>query len=121
MQIRRHDLKGHEPRRWSVWVNGNWRLTFEILGVWERLNNADFKPLEFEGFRNRASLNSFILTLRQWIDATHAIGLVSKSGHYGGTYTHNDIAFDSTRPRSDVGMPTPNSTATYASTPRSNS
>ncbi len=56
------------------------------------LNNADFKPLEFEGFRNKAGLSSFVLTPRQWIDATHAIGLVSKSGRYGGTYAHKDIA-----------------------------
>ena len=75
----------------------NWlrnRNSIEFLGVWERLHNADFKPLEFEGFRNRAGLNSFVLTPRQWIDATHAIGLVSKSGRYGGTYAHKDIAFE---------------------------
>ena len=70
------------------------RNTIEFLGVWERLNNGDFKPLEFEGFRNRAGLNSFVLTPRQWIDATHATGLVSKSGRYGGTYAHRDIAFE---------------------------
>ena len=62
--------------------------------VWERLNNASFKPLEFEGFKTRAGLNSFVLTPRQWIDATHASGLVSKSGRYGGTYAHRDIAFE---------------------------
>jgi len=52
----------------------------EFLGIWESLNNPAFKPLEFEGFRNRAGLNSFVLTLRQWIDATSAIGLVSRAG-----------------------------------------
>jgi hypothetical protein len=62
--------------------------------VWERLHNADFNPLEFEGFRNRAGLNSFVLTPRQWIDGTRAIGLVSKPGRYGGTYAHKDIAFE---------------------------
>ena len=62
--------------------------------MWERLNNLDFKPLEFEGFRTRAGLNSFVLTPRQWIDATGAIGVVSKSGRYGGTYAHKDIAFE---------------------------
>ena len=58
------------------------------------MNNLVFKPLEFEGFRNRAGLNSFVLTPRQWIDATGAIGIVSKSGRYGGTYAHKDIAFE---------------------------
>jgi len=58
------------------------------------LNNVAFKPLEFEGFKNRAGLNSFVLTPKQWIDSTHAIGLVSKSGRYGGTYAHKDIAFE---------------------------
>ncbi|MDP2197143.1 MAG: KilA-N domain-containing protein, partial [Sulfurimicrobium sp.] len=53
-----------------------------------------FKPLEFEGFKNRAGLNSFVLTPRQWIDATNAVGLVSKAGRYGGTYAHKDIAFE---------------------------
>ncbi|MDP2963223.1 MAG: KilA-N domain-containing protein, partial [Sulfurimicrobium sp.] len=51
-------------------------------------------PLEFEGFKNRAGLNSFVLTPRQWIDATNAVGLVSKAGRYGGTYAHKDIAFE---------------------------
>ncbi|MDP3688369.1 MAG: KilA-N domain-containing protein, partial [Sulfurimicrobium sp.] len=50
--------------------------------------------LEFEGFKNRAGLNSFVLTPRQWIDATNAVGLVSKAGRYGGTYAHKDIAFE---------------------------
>jgi hypothetical protein len=70
------------------------RNTIEFLGIWERLNNADFKPLEFEGFKNKAGLNSFVLTPRQWIDATKATGLISKSGRYGGTYAHKDIAFE---------------------------
>lgn len=68
--------------------------TIEFLGVWERLNNAGFKPLEFEGFRNRAGLNSFVLTPRQWIEGTHATGLVSRAGRYGGTFAHKDIAFE---------------------------
>ena len=85
-----------EPDR-SDQVIQNWmrnRNTIEFLGVWERLNNVSFKPLEFEGFKTRAGLNSFVLTPRQWIDATHASGLVSKSGRYGGTYAHRDIAFE---------------------------
>ena len=88
--------KYKEPDR-SDQVIQNWmrnRNTIEFLGVWERLNNAVFKPLEFEGFKNKAGLNSFVLTPRQWIDATNASGLISKSGRYGGTYAHKDIAFE---------------------------
>ena len=88
--------KHKEPDR-SDQVIQNWmrnRNTIEFLGVWERLNNVSFKPLEFEGFKTKAGLNSFVLTPRQWIDTTHASGLVSKSGRYGGTYAHKDIAFE---------------------------
>ena len=61
----------------------NWlrnRNTLEFLGIWEQLNNPDFKPVEFDGFRKLAGLNSFTLTPKQWIDKTNAIGLVSKPG-----------------------------------------
>ena len=91
------DIAKHKEPDRSDHVIQNWmrnRNTIEFLGVWERLNNVVFKPLEFEGFKNRAGLNSFVLTPRQWIDATNAIGLVSKSGRYGGTYAHKDIAFE---------------------------
>ena len=91
------DLAKHKEPDRADHVIQNWmrnRNTVEFLGVWERLNNLVFKPLEFEGFRNRAGLNSFVLTPRQWIDATGAIGIVSKSGRYGGTYAHKDIAFE---------------------------
>jgi hypothetical protein len=75
----------------------NWlrnRNTIEYLGVWEQLNNPDFKPVEFDGFKKQAGLNSFTLTPRQWIEKTNAIGIISKSGRYGGTYAHKDIAFE---------------------------
>jgi len=91
------DIAKHKEPDRSDHVIQNWmrnRNTIEFLGTWERLNNDAFKPLEFEGFRNRAGLNSFVLTPRQWIEATHAIGLVSKPGRYGGTYAHKDIAFE---------------------------
>ncbi len=91
------DIAKHKEPNRSDLVIQNWmrnRNTVEFLGVWERLNNLSFKPLEFEGFKNRSGLNSFVLTPRQWIDTTHAIGLVSKSGRYGGTYAHKDIAFE---------------------------
>ncbi|MFG6384948.1 MAG: KilA-N domain-containing protein [Muribaculaceae bacterium] len=77
-------------------VIGNWmrnRNTIEFLGIWESLYNPDFKPLEFEGFRKEAGLNAFTLSPKKWIETTNAIGLISKSGRYGGTYAHKDIAF----------------------------
>jgi hypothetical protein len=91
------DIAKHKEPDRTDHVIQNWmrnRNTIEFLGVWERLNNADFNPLEFEGFRNRAGLNSFVLTPRQWIESTHAIGLTSMAGRYGGTYAHKDIAFE---------------------------
>jgi hypothetical protein len=75
----------------------NWlrnRNTLEFLGIWERLNNPDFKPVEFDGFRMQAGLNSFTLTPKQWIERTGAVGITSKPGRYGGTYAHKDIAFE---------------------------
>ena len=75
----------------------NWlrnRNTIEFLGIWEHLNNPDFNPVEFDGFRKSAGLNSFTLTPRQWIEKTGAIGIVSKPGRYGGTFAHKDIAFE---------------------------
>lgn len=74
----------------------NWmrnRDVIEFLGLWERLHNPDFKPLEFEGFRKEAGLNAFTLSPQKWIETTCAIGLISKSGRYGGTFAHKDIAF----------------------------
>ena len=72
------DIAKHKEPDRADHVIQNWmrnRNTVEFLGVWERLHNADFKPLELEGFRNRAALNSFDLTPRQWIDATGAMSL----------------------------------------------
>ena len=77
-------------------VIANWlrnRNTIEYLGIWESLYNPDFKPLEFEGFKKEAGLNAFTLSPSKWIESTGAIGIVSKSGRYGGTYAHKDIAF----------------------------
>ena len=75
----------------------NWmrnRNTIEFLGLWEQLNNSNFKPIEFDGFRNEAGLNSFTLTPKKWISSTNAIGIISKPGRYDGTYAHKDIAFE---------------------------
>lgn len=79
-------------------VVANWmrlRSTIEFLGLWEQIHNPDFKGLEFDAFKNEAGSNAFTLSPRKWISSTNAIGLVSKSGRYGGgTYAHTDIAFE---------------------------
>ena len=75
----------------------NWmrnRNTIEFLGVWESLYNPDFNRVEFDAFRSQAGLNSFVMTPQKWIDATAAIGFISKAGRYGGTYAHKEIAFE---------------------------
>ncbi len=75
----------------------NWmrnRNTVEFLGLWESMNNKNFKGVEFDTFKKEAGLNSFTLTPRKWVVTTDAIGLISKSGKFGGTYAHKDIAFE---------------------------
>ena len=75
----------------------NWmrsRDTIEFLGLWESLHNPDFKPVEFDGFRTQAGANAFTMSPTKWIEGVNAIGIVSKSGRYGGTYAHSDIAFE---------------------------
>lgn len=74
----------------------NWmrnRNTIEYLGIWESLYNLNFKPIEFDRFRKEAGLNAFTLSPQKWIESTNAIGIISKSGRYGGTFAHKDIAF----------------------------
>lgn len=78
-------------------VIANWmrnRETIEFMGIWETLYNPRFKPLEFDGFRKQAGLNAFTLSPSRWIEATCAIGIISRSGRYGGTYAQADIAFE---------------------------
>ncbi len=70
------------------------RSTIEFIGLWEKLCNPNFKPLEFERFKNEAGSNYFVLSPQRWIEATNAIGIISKSGRYGGTFAHRDIAFE---------------------------
>ena len=76
----------------------NWmrtRYAIEFMGLWEGLNNPDFKPLEFERFKTESGLNTFLMTPKKWVDATAAKGIFSKSGRYGGgTFAHQDIAFE---------------------------
>lgn len=69
--------------------------TILFLGAWEKLNNPDFKPPEFEGFKNEAGRNSFHMSPKKWVEATGAIGIFSQPGRYGGgTFAHRDIAFE---------------------------
>jgi len=85
----------------------NWlrnRNTLEFLGIWEQLNNPDFNPVEFDGIRMQAGLNSFTLTPKRWIEITGVIGINSRAGRYGGTYAHKDIALRCSNPLPGVGM-----------------
>ncbi len=89
------DIAKHKTDDASA-VIANWmrnRNTIEFLGIWEHLYNPHFKPLEFEGFRKEAGLNAFTMSPLKWTNATNAIGFIVKSGRYGGTYAHKDIAF----------------------------
>lgn len=75
----------------------NWmrsRSTIEFIGLWEQLNNQNFKSIEFNAFKNEVGSSSFSLTPQRWIETTNAIGIISKSGRYGVTYAHKDIAFE---------------------------
>src|SRR6056297_3671309 len=91
------DIAKYKDEKRTDYIIQNWlrnRNTIEFLGIWEKLNNLDFNPIEFEGFRNQAGLNSFVLTSKKWIEATNAIGIIAKAGRYGGTFAHKDIAFE---------------------------
>ncbi|RLD78635.1 MAG: KilA-N domain-containing protein [Bacteroidetes bacterium] len=91
------DIAKYKDRERTDHIIQNWmrtRNTIEFIGMWEQLHNPNFKPLEFEGFKNEAGANSFSLTPKRWIETTNAIGIISKAGRYGGTYAHKDIAFE---------------------------
>ena len=86
--------KSNEPAlvisHWMRNVN-----TLEYLGVWEIIHNPNFKPTEFGEFKNEACYNSFTMSPKKWIESTNAIGIITKSGRYGGgTFAHKDIAFN---------------------------
>ena len=68
--------------------------TIEFLGIWEEMYNPNFNSPEFEGIKNEAGLNRFILSVKQWIEKTNAIGIIAKAGRYGGTYAHKDLALE---------------------------
>jgi hypothetical protein len=74
------------------WMRG--KNTVAFMGLWENLHNPNFTCLEFEAIKNEAGSNGFVLTPKRWIEATDAIGIVSKAGRYAATYAHKDIAFE---------------------------
>lgn len=91
------DIARFKDSERTDYIIQNWlrnRNTIEFLGIWEKLNNPDFNYVEFDGIRNQAGLNSFVMTSKRWTEATGAIGLTAKAGRYGGTYAHKDIAFE---------------------------
>ena len=78
-------------------VINNWmrnRSTIEFMGIWEKLSNPDFKPLEFDRFKNEAGNNYFVLSPQRWIQTTHAIGIISQAGRHGGTFAHRDLLLE---------------------------
>jgi len=88
--------KSKDPERTNYIVQ-NWmrnRNTIEFIGLWEVIHNPNFKRIEFDAFRKEAGLNSFSLTPQRWVERTNAVGIISKSGRYGGTFAHQDIAFE---------------------------
>jgi len=91
------DIAKYRNEKEAFSIINNWmrnRSTIEFIGLWEKLMNPDFKPLEFERFKNEAGSNYFVLSPQRWIESTNAIGITSKSGRYGGTFAHKDIAFE---------------------------
>lgn len=85
--------KSSEPKD----VVKNWlrsKDTIQILGLWESINNLNFNRVEFDSIKNESGTNAFTLSPKRWIENTNAIGLISSAGRYGGTYAHQDIAFE---------------------------
>ena len=76
----------------SHWLST--RFTVEFMGFWEKIHNPDFNVTEFSNIKNQSGSNGFVLTVKQWVQKTNAIGIISKPGRYGGTYAHKDIAFE---------------------------
>ena len=90
-------VKAKEGDARAADVIKNWirnRSTIEFLGTWETLYNSNFKVVEFDHFKKEAGLPTFVLSVSGWVEKTNAIGIFSKSGKYGGTYAHRDVAFE---------------------------
>ena len=76
----------------SDWLRN--RNTIEFLGIWEEIHNPNFNCGEFAIIKSYAGLNSYKISVKEWVAKTNAIGIISKAGRYGGTYAHKDIAFE---------------------------
>lgn len=77
----------------SHWLST--RFAIEFMGIWERINNPNFKVTEFSDFRNQSGSNGFALSVQQWVNKTNAIGIFATRGRYNsGTFAHKDIAFE---------------------------
>ncbi|HCH59043.1 MAG: hypothetical protein UT66_C0040G0005 [candidate division CPR2 bacterium GW2011_GWC1_39_9] len=76
----------------SDWLRN--RNTIEFLSIWERLYNPDFNYGEFAIIKSKAGLNSFKISVKEWVQKTNSIGLKATAGRYGGTYAHKDIAYE---------------------------
>ncbi len=91
------DIAKHKNAESTGLVISHWlstKYTIEFMGLWEKLKNPDFNVTEFSYIKNEAGSNGFVLSSKNWINNTNAIGLISKAGRYGGTYAHKDIAFE---------------------------
>jgi len=91
------DIARYRDSERSDYILQNWmrnRNTIDFIGLWEQFNNPHFNSIEFDGIKNMAGSNSFSLTPKRWIEVTSASGIVSKTGRYGGTFAHKDIAFE---------------------------
>ena len=91
------DIARYRDTERSDYILQNWmrnRSTIDFMGLWETFNNPHFNSIEFDGIKSMAGSNSFSLTPKRWIEETNAIGIVSRTGRYGGTFAHKDIAFE---------------------------
>jgi len=91
------DMAKHKNPEATGLVISHWlstRYTVEFMGVWEQVNNTDFNVTDFSNIRNESGSHGYVLTVKQWVEKTNAIGIISKPGRYGGTYAHRDIAFE---------------------------
>ncbi len=91
------DIAKHKNPEATGLVISHWlstRYTIEFMGLWEKMHNPGFNVTGFRNIKNESGSNGFILSSKNWINSTNAIGIISKAGRYGGTYAHKDIAFE---------------------------
>jgi len=90
--VKRKEDTGRAADIIKNWIRN--RATIEFLGTWETIYNPNFKVVEFDHFRREAGVPTFTMSVSNWIESTNAIGIFARSGRYGGTYAHKDIAFE---------------------------